>query len=219
MGRSSRARTTRAAGAEKGNVIVNTFLRKSGRSAAVVLGALALAAGAAACGGNDTEQAPEEDVVETTEEAPAEEEPAEESPAEEDTETTEAEETGEEGDDAAAGDEAAEPLTQDDLTAASERFVEYSKMVADGETEAACGLMLNPVTQEPFSGAELDACVTQMDSEEGVGAGGAEALDASMVTATDNGDGTASLEAAGTEVPFIVMTKGTDGQFYVGIAI
>lgn len=213
---------------------MTSTMRRTVRGTASALGALAIIAGASACGsllgGGDegekstTEEQPaegegsDEEATTTEEEASGAAEgvaSAEESGAAEG--ETSAEETttdsAAEGDDAAAG----EALSDEDIAAASERFVEFIHVLDDGDPVAACAFVVNPATGEPMTGDEATACGDGLaPSMEGLEPGSMDVIDASMIEATDNGDGTVGITMGGTEFPYS-MTKGSDGEWYVSV--
>lgn len=213
---------------------MTSTMRRTVRGTASALGALAIIAGASACGsllgGGDegekstSEEQPAEGEGSDEEATTAEEEAsgaaegvasAEESGAAEG--ETSAEETttdsAAEGDDAAAG----EALSDEDIAAASERFVEFIHVLDDGDPVAACAFVVNPATGEPMTGDEATACGDGLaPSMEGLEPGSMDVIDASMIEATDNGDGTVGITMGGTEFPYS-MTKGSDGEWYVSV--
>lgn len=181
---------------------MTSTMRRTVRGTASALGALAIIAGASACGsllggGDEGEKS-------TSEEQPAEGEGSDE-------ETTT--DSAAEGDDAAAG----EALSDEDIAAASERFVEFIHVLDDGDPVAACAFVVNPATGEPMTGDEATACGDGLaPSMEGLEPGSMDVIDASMIEATDNGDGTVGITMGGTEFPYS-MTKGSDGEWYVSV--
>lgn len=213
---------------------MTSTMRRTVRGTASALGALSIIAGASACGsllgGGDegekstSEEQPAEGEGSDEEATTAEEEAsgaaegvasAEESGAAEG--ETSAEETttdsAAEGDDAAAG----EALSDEDIAAASERFVEFIHVLDDGDPVAACAFVVNPATGEPMTGDEATACGDGLaPSMEGLEPGSMDVIDASMIEATDNGDGTVGITMGGTEFPYS-MTKGSDGEWYVSV--
>lgn len=207
---------------------MNSIMRRTVRGAATGLGALALIAGASACGaigdlvgggdeGDDpSAEQPAEDEGSESEDG-ASEGADEESAGGEDAEAEESE-----GDDAAGGDAEAGPLSEEDLTASGDRALEFVKAAAAGDAATACSLALDPTTGSGMSGGSLDACVSGF--EETAGEEGteldpsiADAIDRSMIETTDNGDGTAAVSMMGSEAG-ISMIQGDDGQWYVDSA-
>lgn len=181
---------------------MTSFMRKSVRRSAVVLGAAAVAVGAAACGGS----------TETTEADPATEEQAEETTEEATEESAAEEETTEE--EAAEGE--AEAFSDEDLQGASDRFYEFLEYTVTGDFEAACGMVLNPVTDEPMSGEEAEACAGGMEgsSASQLDESALDAISPDDIEATDNGDGTVAISMMGSDFPY-GMTKGSDGEWYI----
>lgn len=182
-----------------------TTARRAGRTAAVGLGGLVLALGAAACTGGDEEPAAPPAAEETAEAEPTT-EPAEGPTSEEPTEESSASDGG--------GDA---EVSEEDLTVAKERFVSFMQVVDDPDYEVACGYMLDPSTGEPPVGAELAACAESLEQELGssvdVEPGAFDALDASMVEASADDSGAVTISFGGSQFP-VPMTKHTDGQWY-----
>lgn len=223
---------------------MNSIMRKTVRGTATGLGALALIAGASACGaigdlagggegGDDPsaeQPAPEGEESEggesegsDTESEGSESEGAEVSETEDaevaDTESEDAE--GSEGD-AAAGGSDGEPISEEDLTAAGDQAFEFVKAAATGEAETACSLAMDPTTGSGMSGSNLESCVAGFEeSAEEAGTefdpSVADALDRSMVETSDNGDGTAAVSLGGVDAGF-AMVQGEDGKWYVDSA-
>lgn len=116
------------------------------------------------------------------------------------------------GTDTAAGD-----LSDEDLDAASQRFVDFMQVMDDGDGEAACAFFLDPQTDEPVTGKTLEMCGEMVTPQmEGLEPGTMDILDASMVTAIDNGDGTVTIDMMGTEFPN-PMAKASDGEWYLSL--
>lgn len=204
---------------------MNVFMRGVVRRTTVGLGALALAAGAAACGGGgDQEPAPEEPSIEE----PAGEEgdgEASDAGGEQPAPGTEPSDGGgmfdgdedpagsgasDGGDDAETGSE----LSEEEIGAATERFVEFLEAVESHDAEAACSMLLNPETGQ--TGDEMPECMEFFEQEviPQVQGGEYRDLDASMVEPEDNGDGTVTMNLDGS--PFgLPMGQGEDGTWYV----
>lgn len=184
---------------------VRTTARTAVRTGAVTLGGLALALGAAACSGGDEGTEP------TTEEPAVTEETSE--PAEETSEEP-SEETSSEP---AASDGGGEAPGEEELTAAKERFIDFLQVIDDSDYEAACGFTLDPGTGQPPTGESLSSCAESLESEmSGVGTiqpGTFDAVDASMVGAEPNEDGTVTLTIGADQFP-LPMIEHTDGQWY-----
>lgn len=218
---------------------MTSTMRRTVRGTAAGLGALAIITGASACGsllgggdGGDGEKTTTEEQPaegdgsdKATEEATTAEEEAsgaaegvasaeESAAAEGETSAEEATtDAAAEGDDAAAG----EALSDEDITAASERFVDFIHVLDDGDPVAACAFVVNPATGEPMTGDEATACGDGLaPSMEGLEPGSMDVIDASMIEATDNGDGTVGITMGGTDFPYS-MTKGSDGEWYVSV--
>lgn len=217
---------------------MNSIMRRTVRGAATGLGALALIAGASACGALGDLAGGGDEGDDPSAEQPAEDEGSESEDggsegADEDSEgddavgsdgeDTEAEGSeGAEGDDAAGGDADAEPLSEEDLTAAQDQALAFMKAAAGGDAEGACALALNPSTGEPLSGAALDGCVTgyEEEMEEAdieLDPALADMIDSSMIEVTDNGDGTAYAILTGSTTG-VDMIKAEDGTWYVDSA-
>ena len=120
--------------------------------------------------------------------------------------------TDDSGTDTADGD-----LSDEDLDAASQRFVDFMQVMDDGDGEAACAFFLDPQTDEPVAGKTLEMCGEMVTPQmEGLEPGTMDILDASMVTAIDNGDGTVSIDIMGSEFPN-PMAKASDGEWYLSL--
>ena len=223
---------------------MNSIMRKTVRGTASGLGALALIAGASACGaigdltgggegGDDpsAEQPAEDEGGESEgsegEDAEGSESEDAEGSASEDAEGSESEGSasedaeGAEGDDAAGGSEG-EPVSEEDLTAAGDRAFEFVKAAASGDAEGACALALDPTTGSGLTGSGAESCVAGYEEsaeEEGTALDPsiADALDRSMVETSDNGDGTAAVSLGGVYAGF-AMVQGEDGKWYVDSA-
>lgn len=178
---------------------------RAARTAAIGLGGLALALGAAACTGGDDEPdsapvAPESTQAEQTTE------PTEEPTSQEPTEESTASDGG--------GDAV---VSEEELTVAKERFVSFMQVVDDADYEAACGYVLDSTTGAPLAGAALDDCAAGLEQEIGstgnVEPGTFDALDASMVEASADDSGVVTISFGGSDFP-VPMTEHTDGQWY-----
>jgi len=237
---------------------MNAFVRSAARRTSIGLGALALAVGAAACGGGDgQEPVPEQDPVveETTAEDGEQLEPSDggEQPtdaggqadgdseasdaggqADGDSEASDAggetgggSEASDAGGETGGGSEAsdadgeadgdadgdAEELSEQDIEAAKQRWVEFMHAIDDGDGETACGFLLHPETGQ--TGDEDPECSEQFSQMVAPQVEGGEygELDSSMVDAEDNGDGTVTIVLDGEPFP-LVMSQGEDGQWY-----
>lgn len=160
---------------------------------------LTLMLGAVACTGGD-EDAP----AETTTPAPA----------------TPADGSHPGGSSDAGGSEDA-PLDEQDLEAASARFVEALRVLDDRDWESACGYVMDPGTGTAPVGERLQECTDGV--EEGLAGhedlfrpGTFDSLDPSLVTAHEQADGTVRL-TVGEEELDIPMVRGTDGEWYLSI--
>lgn len=206
---------------------MNAVMRRVVRRTSLGLGALALAAGAAACGGdNGEQQAPEQD--------PAIQEPAAQDegdlePSDGDGQQSAKEGEGAEAPDASDGDEggendeddegeesgsSTEEVTTEQIDAATQRWVEFMQAVVDGDGEMACQYMINPETGE--TGDEDPECAQAFEEEvmSQVDGDAYGEFDASLVAAEDNGDGTVTIMLEGRPFP-MVMTPGDDGAWYL----
>lgn len=176
------------------------------RRAAAGVGALALLLGAAACTGGDEEPRGSESST-AQEAAPTAGEDAQ--PTQEPTTTAPSDGGGE------------SPFTEEELEAASQRFVEVLRVLDDQDWEAACGMVLDPTTGTAPEGERLRDCAEGAESavadraallEPGV----FDAVEPSMITARDNGDGTVSLSVLDEDLG-IPMSPGEDGRWYLVI--
>lgn len=190
---------------------MNALVRTVARRTSIGLGALALAVGAAACGGDDgQEPAPEQD--------PGVEETAPEDG--EQLEPSDGDEQRSDGGGEAAGDSAAsdgggdaEELSERDLDDAKQRWVDFIHAIDDGDGETACGYLLDPETGE--IGDEDPECAELFSQHVApqVESGEYGDLDTSMVDAEDNGDGTVTILLNGEPFP-LVMSQDADGEWY-----
>ena len=216
---------------------MNSIMRKTVRGTATGLGALALIAGASACGAIGDLAGGGEGGDDPSAEQPAEEEGGESEGGESEggefeggesegaegseSEGSEGESESTEGDDAAGGSDG-EPVSEEDLTAAGDQAFEFVKAAASGDAEGACALALDPTTGSGMSGSSAEACVAGFEeSAEEAGTefdpSVADALDRSMVETSDNGDGTAAVSLGGVDAGF-AMVQGEDGKWYVDSA-
>lgn len=219
---------------------MTSIMRRTVRGTAAGLGALAIVAGTAACGGlidqvtGGDEPTVEEQPVEEGTDEDAEGTDTDDSDgsgaAEEGTDTensdTEDAETGDDaagtedtedaddqGDDSASGGE----LSEDDLSAVADRYYEFLQATVEGDGEAGCGLLLNPYTDEPLEGSALEDCAEGFSSaaeEEGVDESLLDMIDPSMIEGVDNGDGTAGVTMLGQDGG-VVFVQGDDGNWYI----
>jgi len=202
---------------------MNAFVRSVARRTSIGLGALALAVGAAACGGGDGQEPPEQDPVveETTAEDGEQLEPSDggEQPTDADGQADDDSEASDAGGETDGGSEAsdaggdAEELSEQDIEAAKQRWVEFMHAIDDGDGETACGFLLHPETGQ--TGDEDPECSEQFSQMVAPQVEGGEYgdLDSSMVDAEDNGDGTVTIVLDGEPFP-LVMSQGEDGQWY-----
>lgn len=173
------------------------------RRTAVGAGALLLALGTVGCTGGDEE--PDGQQTSAT------------SRAAEDGSTASATPESSDG----GGEKSASPFSEEELGAASQRFVDVLQVIDDQDWEAACGFVLDPTTGKAPEGERLQECA---DGVEPAMAGHADQLqpgmfdgvDPSMVQASDNGDDTVSLSVIGEDLD-IPMVQGEDGQWYLSI--
>lgn len=170
-----------------------TALGGTARRGATAAAALVLALGASACTGDDEQPDPT---------------PSAES-------TTTADESG------SASDGGAE-VTDADLTAATDRFLAFLRVVDDQDWESACGYVLDPETGTAPEGERLQSCAdgaaeAMAEYEEVLAPGAFDSLDASMVRAEPGEDGTISLSLLEQEID-VPMVRGDDGQWYFSIS-
>lgn len=129
--------------------------------------------------------------------------------------TTTADESG------SASDGGAE-VTDADLTAATDRFLAFLRVVDDQDWESACGYVLDPETGTAPEGERLQSCAdgaaeAMAEYEEVLAPGAFDSLDASMVRAEPGEDGTISLSLLEQEID-VPMVRGDDGQWYFSIS-
>ena len=222
---------------------MTSIMRRTVRGTAATLGALAIVAGAAACGGltGGDEETDDSTTVEegSSEDGPDSEDDASEADgtaaeegegaAEEGAEAAEEAESAaeEEAEDAsdADGDTSAEEgedaeagsLSEDDLTAVGDRFYEFLDAAAQADGDAACALVMNPATDAPLGDAERGACAQGFEEraeEQGVDPAIFDVIDRSMIEGVDNGDGTAGITMLGKDGGF-TFVEADDGQWYI----
>lgn len=222
---------------------MTSIMRRTVRGTAATLGALAIVAGAAACGGltGGDEETDDSTTVEegSSEDGPDSEDDASEADgtaaeegegaAEEGAEAAEEAESAaeDEGEDAsdADGDTSAEEgqdaeagsLSEDDLTAVGDRFYEFLEAAAQADGDAACALVMNPATDAPLGDAERGACAQGFEEraeEQGVDPAIFDVIDRSMIEGVDNGDGTAGITMLGEDGGF-TFVEADDGQWYI----
>lgn len=167
-------------------------LRTTVTRAATGVGALALVLGAAACTGGDDEQPTAAPTPTAT--------------------TSEAAPQPSDG----GGD-----VTDEDLTAAADRFIEFLQAMDDGDWDAACTHVLDPETGTAPEGERLQLCAERGEAVMGeygdvLQPGTFDDVDSSMVIAQETGDDTLALSVAGEPMD-IPMVRGDDGQWYLSI--
>lgn len=191
---------------------MHAFVRSVARRTSIGLGALALAVGVAACGGDDgQESAPEQDPG-VEESAPEEDEQLD--PGDGDEPQSDAGGETDGGSEASDGDGDAEELSEQDLEAAQQRWVDFIGALDEQDAEYACSYLLNPETGQTGDGdAECEAAfeedvMPQVDGDEFAG------LDVSMIDAEDNGDGSVTILLDGQPFP-LPLVEGEDGERYI----
>lgn len=173
------------------------------RSAATGAGIVALLWGATACTGGDDEEPPARERATASAEGPS-------APGEDP------------GTDVPASDDGGQsPFGDEELEAASQRFVDLLHVLDDQDWDAACGMVLDPATGTAPEGERLQECADGVEPVLGERAaqlepGTFDAIDASMVEAHDDGDGTVSLSVLGEELD-VPMAPGQDGRWYLVI--
>lgn len=200
---------------------MTSIMRRTVRGVATGLGALAIVAGASACGGLLGGGEEDQGDTKVEEKEPAE---GEEGAAAGESEGDAASSDG--GEDAPASDggdsedaEGAEgALSEDDLTAGSERFTEFLHALDDDGVEA-CSFILDPTTGAGMSGEAAEACGPAISSgfeQQGteLQPGMFDVIDVSMIELSDNGDGTAAVSLSGTDMG-MNMVQADDGQWYI----
>ncbi|ATG53213.1 hypothetical protein CFK38_10570 [Brachybacterium vulturis] len=175
------------------------------RGTATGMGAIALLWGAAACTGG-------EEASPSAPQSPS---------AEADDQPTDAPTTEAATENPASDGGGESPFSDAELEAASQRFVEVLQVLDDQDWEAACGMVLDPSTGTAPEGERLQDCVDGVepvigDRAEQLAPGAFDAIDTSMVEASDNGDGTVSLSVLGNDLG-IPMAPGDDGRWYLVI--
>jgi hypothetical protein len=170
-----------------------TAPRESARRCAAAAAALVLALGVAACTGDEEQPDP--------------------APSAESTPTADG--TG------SASDGGGAEISDADLTAATDRFLAFLRVVDDQDWEGACGYVLDPETGTPPEGERQQACADgareAMSAYEQLLAPGVfDSFDASMVRAEPAEDGTIALSLLEQDVD-VPMVRGEDGQWYLSI--
>lgn len=203
---------------------MNAFVRNVARRTSIGLGVLALAVGAAACGGDDAQEpAPEQEpgVEETAPEDDEQLEPSDGSEQQSDADgeadgDSEASDGGESNGDPEASDGGgdAEELSEQDLEAAKQSWVGFIQALDDQDAEQACSYLLHPETGQTGEGdPECEAAfeedvMSQVDGDEFAD------LDTAMIDAEDNGDGTVTVLLDGQPFP-LPLVAGEDGEWYL----
>lgn len=119
------------------------------------------------------------------------------------------------------GESATSPFADAELDAASQRLLDALQVLDDQDWEAACAMVLDPSTGTAPEGERLQECVDRAEPALGEQAGSLEpgafdALDVSMIEASDNGDDTVALSILGEDLG-IPMAPGDDGRWYLVI--
>lgn len=176
-----------------------------GRRIAAGAGLLALALSASACTGGDPEPSPSPQTSTSPQDAPGPGTAEESTPAPSD----------------GGGEAAGSPFSDEQLEAASQRFVEGLQLLDDQDWDAACALVLDPTTGTAPEGERLQECADGVEPalasySELLVPGRFDVIDTSMVEAVDNGDGTVSLSLLGEPLD-IPMVQGDDQEWYFSI--
>jgi len=167
-------------------------LRGPVRRIAVGASALALALGAAACTGDDEERPPPTAAPTASQSDPA---------------------ASDGGGDGTVSDE--------DLAAATDRFLGFLAVMDDQDWDSACTYVLDPRTGTAPEGERLQECAdgareAMAEYEDLLQPGVFDQVDASMVTAEPEEDGTIALSLLGQGID-VPMIRGDDGQWYLSI--
>ncbi|MFC0675911.1 hypothetical protein [Brachybacterium hainanense] len=112
-------------------------------------------------------------------------------------------------------------ITEEDKTAASQRFLDFFGAFVGGDYEGACSYVADPTTGEPMTGAMLAGCAAGLESStEGQDMSSYEGiislLTVADIGATDNGDGTLAMDIYGSPMG-MNMIKASDGQWYLDL--
>lgn len=197
---------------------MNSIMRRTVRGTATGLGALALIAGASACGAIGDLTGGGEGGDDPSAEQPADEEDGESSEGDgastDESEDAEGDDAG--GDTSEGGDEAAGPISEEELTTAGDRFYAFFEAIGAQDPEGACRLVIDYDTGEPAESDGLQTCVDSFDEEFGgdFDPSAVDAIERSMIGAEDNGDGRASITML-DEPADMYMKKADDGQWYI----
>lgn len=193
----------------------NTEMTKTStlrRGAGIALGSATLALALAACGsGGSVKTAdPTTEAATTSAAAPAESSSA--APAA----TTSAAAPAESSSAAApAGD-----LSETDITAAKQRFLDFVTAAVNKDGKGACSIMLDPTASEPTPiapGPVLDGCAQGIEGEAdsiGMTPDQVASLTPDMLEGTAQPDGSVKISAGGQEFPFPMVRAG-DGNWYI----
>lgn len=170
-----------------------TALRGSARRCAAAAAALMLALGVAACTGDEEQPDP----------------------------TSSAESTPTADGTGSASDGGGSEITDADLTAATDRFLAFLRVVDDTDWEGACEYVLDPETGTAPEGERLQDCAdgareAMAEYEEMIAPGAFDSLDASMVRAEPEDDGTIALSLLERDID-VPMIRGEDGQWYFSV--
>lgn len=178
---------------------MSTTMRGVLRGAVTGAGAVALLWGAAACTGAEESQPADGGSTTTT-------------AAEQDGTTTDA-------GSATYSPDGRSPYSEEELRAASQRFVDLLHVLDDQDWQAVCSMVLDPATGTAPEGERLRECVggvepTLGERAEQLEPGTFDAIDVTMIEARDNGDGTVTLSVLGQDLD-IPMAPGEDGRWYL----
>lgn len=189
--------------------------------ALLAIGALVLALGLGALGGPGEEDPTTTDTTTTADQTttdPATTDPATTDPATTDPATTDPATTDPATTDPATTPAATGPVSQEEADASKQRAYDFIMAVDSGDYETACGMMLNPLTQEPMTDPTMISGYAEGVRGEQQQTGQLAGLTVDMLEARPNDDGTVTISVAGTDFPYN-MRKASDGQWYFDVPI
>ena len=109
-----------------------------------------------------------------------------------------------------------EPLGEEDLTRAGDRYYAFFEAIGNEDPEGACSLVIDYETGEPAAGAGLEKCMASFEEEfgEDFDPSMVDVLQREMIEASDSGDGSAEISVMG-ESAEMSMQKADDGEWYI----
>lgn len=112
------------------------------------------------------------------------------------------------------------PVTPEDEQAAKQTMVDLSKALVNGDVNAVCGLIIDPVTGQGFSGPRLETCSTQLGGQVQGGTEqqkqGIAGMTTDQVTTRVNDDGTITATSEFATRDYKVV-RTDDGRWLVSL--